>query len=147
MYIDDIEDELEEPEDLFITENKEMTDGQEAEKETQKPTLISIFVDKTKTARTVQNTNDQQKMQGVINRVGDWSVRWDLQFNVDKRKVSHAGRINQRFEYYLYGKTLQSTEAEKDVGVILTHDLRPSKMVAKAASRANQVLGAWARAV
>ena len=33
------------------------------------------------------------------------------------------------------------------MGVILTPDLRPSKMVARAASRANQVLGAWARAV
>ena len=33
------------------------------------------------------------------------------------------------------------------MGVILTPDLRPSKMVARAASRANQVLGAWSRAV
>ena len=59
----------------------------------------------------------------------------------------HAGRNNQKFSYNLYGQSLQSTEAEKDIGVILTPDLRPSKMVAKVASGANQVLGAWARAV
>ena len=49
--------------------------------------------------------------------------------------------------YNLYGQNIQNTEEEKDVGVILTPDLRPSKMVARAASRANQVLGAWSRAV
>ena len=86
-------------------------------------------------------------MQELIDRLGEWSKKWNLRFNVDKFKVFHAGRNNQKLSYNLYGQSLQSTEAEKDVGVILTPDLRPSKMVAKVASEANQVLGAWARAV
>ena len=147
MYIDDIEDELEEPEESVITRDEEVNEEQHAEEESEKPALISIFVDDTKTARTVSNMAEQQKMQGLINRLGDWSIKWDLRFNVDKCKIFHAGRTNPRFEYTLYGQILQSTEAEKDVGVILTPDLRPSKMVARAASRANQMLGAWSRAV
>ena len=54
---------------------------------------------------------------------------------------------NQKIQYNLHGQNLQSTEAEKNVGVILTPDLSPSKMVAKVAARANQVLGISAREV
>ena len=147
MYIDDIEDELEEPEESITHIDEEIIEEHQAKEGSLKPTLISIFVDDTKAARTVRNIEDRKKMQGLINRLGDWSIKWDLRFNVDKCKVFHAGRTNPRFEYTLYGKILQSTEAEKDVGVILTPDLRPSKMVARAASRANQLLGAWSRAV
>ena len=147
LYIDDIEDELEEPEDITMAEDEDKNDEQQAEEDEQKPTLISIFVDDTKTAMTVRNAREQQKMQRLITRLGEWSIRWDLRFNVDKCKVFHAGRNNQRFGYSLYGQNIQNTEEEKDVGVILTPDLRPSKMVARAESRANQVLGAWSRAV
>ena len=63
-----------------------------------------------------------------------------------KMQDFHTGRNNLGYNYTLYGETLSRTEAEKDVGVILTPDLRPSKMVARAATRANQVLGAMARA-
>ena len=145
LYIDDIEDEFQEPEESLMAEDNGRTE--ELKIEGHKPTLISIFVDDTKTARSVKNPEEHVKMQGLIDRLGEWSIRWDLKFNVEKCKVFHAGRNNQRYKYNIYGQELQTTEAEKDVGVILTPDLRPSKMVARAASRANQVLGAWARAV
>ena len=142
LYIDDIEDELDEPEVNLNLENEDRNEVRHGENGSENPTLISIFVDDTKTARTVRNIEEQQKMQRLIDRLGEWSIRWDMRFNVDKCKVFHAGRSNSRFEYNLYGQSLQTTEAEKDVGVILTPDLRPSRMVARAASRANQVLGA-----
>ena len=100
LYIDDIEDELEEPVEIVMNE-------QPAEQVNRKPALISIFVDDTKkTARTVKDTNDQKLMQGLIDRLGEWSKRWDLRFNVDKCKIFHAGRTNPRFQYNLYGQQL-----------------------------------------
>ena len=144
LYIDDIEDELEEPEPIpHIVE----TVNESQEEANTKPTIISIFVDDTKIARTVSNETDQCKMQNLVNRLGEWSIRWDLKFNVEKCKIFHTGRNNPGYNYTLYGQTLSCTEAEKDVGVILTPDLRPSKMVARAATRANQKLGAMARAI
>ena len=126
LYIDNIEDKLDEPEVSLRVENKDRREVRPGENGSENPTLISIFIDDTKTAR---------------------SIRWDMKFNVDKCKVFHPGRTNSRFKYILYGHSLHTTMAEKDVGVILTPDLRPSKMVARAASIANQVLGARARAV
>ena len=86
---------------------------------------------------TVSNEADQCKMQNLVNRLGEWSIRWDLKFNVKKCKIFNTGRNNHGYDYTLYGQTLSCTEAEKDVGVILTPDLRPSKMVVRAATRAN----------
>ena len=71
MYIDDIEDELEEPEESITHIDEEIIEEHQAKEGSLKPTLISIFVDDTKAARTVRNIEDRQKMQGLINRLGD----------------------------------------------------------------------------
>ena len=60
LYIDDIEDELQEPEESLMVEDNDRTD--ELEIEGQKPTLISILVDDTKTARIVRNPEEHEKM-------------------------------------------------------------------------------------
>ena len=46
--------------------------------------MISIYVDDTKIARTVSNEADQYKMQNLVNCLGEWSIRWDLKFNVER---------------------------------------------------------------
>ena len=101
MYIDDIEDELEEPKVILRVENEDRSKVRPGENGSQNSTLISIFVDDTKTARTVRNIEEQQKMQGLIDRLGEWSIRWDLRFNIDKFKVFHTGGTNTRFKYNL----------------------------------------------
>ena len=136
LYIDDIKDKIKEHESIAQVDETDT-----------KPTIISIFVNDTKIARTVSNKADQCKMQNLVNRLGEWSICWDLKFNVKKCKIFHTGRNNPGYDYTLSGQTLAFTAAEKDVGVILTPDLQPSKMVARAATRVNQVLGAMARAV
>ena len=55
LYIDDIEDELEGPED------EDNSIEQQEENEKKNATMISIFLDDTKTARTVRNQTDQQQ--------------------------------------------------------------------------------------
>ena len=46
----------------------------------------------------------------------------------------------------MFGKKLGVTEEEKDLGVMVHKSLKPSVQVAKAAKKANQVLGQLARA-
>ena len=47
------------------------------------------------------------------------------------------GEQNQRFKYQLGGKDLEAVNLEKDVGVIVSNDLKPSLQCARAAARAN----------
>ena len=45
-----------------------------------------------------------------------------------------------RHEYQLGGRTLEDTKWEKDVGVIINNDLKPSLQCVRTAAKANQVL-------
>ena len=113
LYIDDTEDELEEPEDITMAEDEDKNDEQQAEEDEQKPTLISIFVDDTKTAMTVRNAREQQKMQRLITRLGEWSIRWDLRFNVDKCKVFARRAQQPKVWVQPLGKTFRIQRKKK----------------------------------
>ena len=68
-------------------------------------------------------------------------------FNVSKCKKIHMGRSNTNYEYSMGGRVLEAVESEKDVGVAIHKSLKPSLQCARAASKANLVLGQLARAV
>ena len=59
----------------------------------------------------------------------------------------HFGKNNRKFKYQFRGSELEASEWEKDVGVIVSNDLKPSLQCSKAAAKANQVLGQISRGV
>ena len=71
----------------------------------------------------------------------DWASRWGMQFNTGKCKVMHVGRHNPAYTYEMGGQKLETTATEKDIGVIVNSDLKPSDQCAKAARTASTVLG------
>ena len=42
-----------------------------------------------------------------------------MRFNVEKCHVLHLGKNNQKHSYTMNGNTLDSTDKEKDIGVII----------------------------
>ena len=68
-------------------------------------------------------------------------------FNADKCHIIHLGRTNPNFPYYINGAGLRVVEEEKDLGVLIHKSCTPSSQVAKAAKKANSVLGQLIRAV
>ena len=68
-------------------------------------------------------------------------------FNVDKCHVIHAGKKNQEYVYDWGAGHLETSEEEKDVGVVISKTLKPSLQCARAAKKANQILGMMSRAV
>ena len=76
-----------------------------------------------------------------------WRERWQMLINMDKRHVLHTGRHNQQFDYVWVGGVLEVAKAEKDVGVMIATDLKPSVQCARVAKKANLVLGQLARTV
>ncbi len=103
--------------------------------------LIFKFADDTKGAKAIESVMDKEKMQEALDCLCDWADKWGMAFNIAKCKVMHLGRNNPEYEYTMRGFKLGTTEEERDIGVIITKNLKPSAQCSKAAGRAMTVLG------
>ena len=109
--------------------------------------VLAKFADDTKWAMVVENEADRKVFQEGLDKLIAWSEEWQMLFNVDKCKVIHAGARDPCFKYEMGGGELEEVDFEKDVGVLIHRSLRPSMQCAKAAKKANSVLGQLTRAV
>ena len=105
------------------------------------------FADDTKLFGKVQSESNRRGLQLDLNRLFDWSREWQMEFNVDKCKVMHIGRTNKNFEYYMDSKELEAVHEEKDLGVLITSDLKASGQCIQACNKANRVLGMIHRSI
>ena len=74
-------------------------------------------------------------LQHHINNLQKWSDDWFLQFNETKCKIIHSGHNNIVQDYFI-NNTQLITEKEKDLGVIITNNMKPSSQCADAANKA-----------
>jgi hypothetical protein len=124
------------------------------------PTLFTIFIndldhyvssqlvkfaDDTKVYRRLKNPQSGEMLQQDINNLCRWSKEWKMTFNVDKCSVMHIGFNNPQNEYEMDGKKLKSTDKEKDLGIYISKDLKPSNHCTAAVKKANQWLGIMRR--
>jgi hypothetical protein len=120
IYIDDLEVEL---------------------KRQQLDVKVVKFADDTKGGKVIVNTEDREKLQRALDSLCDWADKWGMSFNLAKCKVMHVGTHNPGYEYFMRGVRLEETEEERDIGVAVTKNLKPSSQCSKAAGRASSVLG------
>ena len=104
-------------------------------------TSISKFADDTKLGGKVLNVEDRNRIQADLDKIVEWSATWQMKFNTEKCKVLHIGSKNVKFQYRMSDNILESVSEEKDLGVIVTEDLKPDKQCTKAVSKANKMLG------
>ena len=71
----------------------------------------------------------------------NWSQDWQMDFNVDKCKVVHIGRNNPEYKYSMNRSVLQEVKQEKDLGIMITSDLKSFCQVTEAYKKANRALG------
>jgi len=81
-------------------------------------------------------------LQRDLTSLADWSKKWQMEFHTSKCKVLHIGISgNQLFHYELNGHVLASSKEEKDLGVIVTDNLKSSSNCQASYNKASRVLG------
>lgn len=103
----------------------------------------ATFADDTKIYKPIMSLCDSHLLQDDLSRLVSWSDSVGLIFNSSKCK---AQRITRKlkpitYDYTMDRTTLEFTESEKDLGVIVTADLTWSKQVCNQCSKANKMLG------
>jgi hypothetical protein len=99
------------------------------------------FADDTKGGKIITTTEDRDKLQMALDCLCDWAEKWGMSFNLAKCKIMHIGPNNPCYEYFMRGTKLGTTDEERDIGVTITKNLKPSAHCSKAAGRAMAVLG------
>ena len=94
---------------------------------------VSLFADDAKLLRKVRDSEDCRELQKDIDRVREWSNKWQMQFNNRKCKKIEFGKSSKRcsFNYKLGQDTIKKVTEEKDLGVICAEDLSPEKHINK----------------
>lgn len=114
---------------------------------------LKIFADDTKAFSAVESMDDRHKLQDCIDKLVEWSDQWLLKFNSDKCKVMHLGKNNPYYDYYMLDsegnqkRLLESTEAEKDLGVVVDPLLSFDKHVNDTTKKANKIAGLLVRTI
>lgn len=102
---------------------------------------VSKFADDTKIGINAADPSAVRELQGDLAKIGEWSDKWQMPFNVEKCSVLHAGSRNPEANYTLLGAHISPTDVQKDLGVLITKDLKFSRQCLEAEKRANKILG------
>ena len=97
--------------------------------------------------RVVNGPEDRNALQEDLGRLSEWSEIWQMKFNVDKCKVMHLGPKNMHWNYSMGGRHLKEATEEKDLGVIITNDLKVEAQCSAACIKANRMLGLIRRTI
>ena len=108
---------------------------------------ILKFADDTKIFSKVSSPEDRLRLQHDLDILVQWSEEWQMLFNVGKCKVMHFGRTNPNNDYYMSNQKLETSCLEKDLGVMISSDLKPSQQCNQAYVKANRILGMIKRTI
>ena len=103
---------------------------------------ILKFADDIKLFRVIEDKHDQDGFQSDLDTLVKWSETWQMQFNFNKCKVMHVGRMNIKTVYKMGGQELTQTDMERDLGVMVNGKLSASDQVVEARKKALRMLGA-----
>ena len=85
------------------------------------------------------------ELQEDIKKLVGWANTWQMSFNIDKCSMMHILHNNVQNNYNMSNLQLPTTDQQRDLGIIITKDLKWQKQTEKSCKTANRVLGFIAR--
>ena len=110
---------------------------------------LNLFADDSKIFTTIlkdgaevaNNDTGRATLQRDLDITKQWADNWKMEFNVDKCKIMHLGRLNPKHTYTMDGIELTETTEEKDLGVLVDDKLDFGKHIKEIVKKANQRIG------
>lgn len=106
---------------------------------------ILKFADDTKMMGSVRSEEDVKVLRDDLAKLFKWSEVWQMKFNIDKCKIMHIGYKNPGAKYEVNGKELDVVKNEKDLGIVISDDLKVATQCGIAAKKGYQILGLISR--
>jgi hypothetical protein len=112
--------------------------------------VTKMYADDTKILARIRKDHieqDTQTIQKDIDQVVQWTNIWLMRLNIGKCKIMHVGKQNHSYSYAINNyetnqpTPLDKTTLERDLGIMLSNNLKFHAQTGKAASNANKTLG------
>ena len=110
---------------MFVIYINDMTEGVTS--------YMNMFADDAKILRRVRNEEDCVALNQDLERVSEWSRKWEMAFNTKKCSVLEFGKSNRRVSgnYLLNNERIMKRTEEKDLGVTVADNLSFGKHINK----------------
>ena len=99
--------------------------------------ILNKFADDAKIGKKVRSEDDNKELQDCLDKLMEWAEKWGMKFNVEKCSVIHiGGKKNKEFEYKMNNVPLKKSTLERDLGVLISADLKPTEQCMNAIRKA-----------
>jgi len=102
---------------------------------------LTKFADDTKLCYKADCTQDCLILQRDLDRLVDWSDKWQMNFNIEKCTVMHIGSHNRSSAYMMAGQQMTEVDQQRDLGISISKDLKWKNQVEASCKKGNRVLG------
>ena len=105
-----------------------------------------LYADDLKLWAPVSSVEEAGALQGVLDTLHEWSLKWQLPINFDKCSVLPLASSTPLLSYQIGGHPLRVTSSERDLGVMISSDLKSHADTTRKVGSATRFLGAIRRA-
>jgi hypothetical protein len=111
--------------------------------EVTKNSSVALFADDSKCYRAIQSPADRDLLQTDLDSMHNWSISWQLKFNVSKTLLLRVSRKRNSptHSYHLNNQPVKIVANQVDLGVVVSNDLKWSPHIASCTAKANRLLG------